>query len=158
MSGSRGTCASFAPVDAKRYDQHINHVFPNFTIRRCEACHRAGTYDVPDQSKSMPGVLSAIADVATWYEIVGGFAVENTAGRNIGTVPELVTGPASRACGGCHRARDINDDLAGNLASFNAHTEAGGTLVENDTADNEGTPVDDEVLYGVIEKIMSMFK
>ena len=144
------TFETFDPVLAKRYDQHTKHVFPNFTIRRCEACHMEGTYNVPDQTQSMPGVLAASDDVATWYELVGGLAVEDTAGRNIGTVPELVTGPASRACGGCHRARDINDDLAGNIASFNAHTAAGGTLEENDD--------DDAVLFGIIDKIMSMFE
>jgi hypothetical protein len=97
----------------------------------------AGTFNVPDQTKSMPGVLSASWDIAD---------------RNIGAVPEAVTGPASRACGGCHRARIINRDLAGDLASFNAHTEAGGTYVENvDTSA-------DTVLFGVIEKIMMMFE
>jgi OmcA/MtrC family decaheme c-type cytochrome len=123
------------PVLDARTDQHMLHTFPNFTIRNCEACHLDGTYNVPDQSKSMPGVLSkswAIAD------------------RNIGTVPEYVTGPASRACGGCHRVDLINPDLAGDLATFNAHTEAFGTLEEND---------DDElILYGIIDKIMSMFE
>jgi len=153
--------ATFDPVEALRYDEHIKHTFPNFTIRNCEACHvTAGasngaggtfpvTYNVPDQSKSMPGLLSGSDSVATWYDIVGGLAVENTAGRNIGTVPPYVTGPASRACGGCHRADLINSDLAGELAAFNAHTEAGGTLVEN---------TDNSVLYGIISKIMSMFE
>jgi len=140
----------FDPVLAKRYDQHINHTFPNFTIRNCEACHLDGTYNVPDQSKSMPGVLSASDSVATWYEIVDGLAVEDPAGRNIGTVPELVTGPASRACGGCHRADLINADLAGDLAAFNEHTKAGGTLAENDE--------EDTILFGIIDKIMGMFE
>jgi OmcA/MtrC family decaheme c-type cytochrome len=145
------TFETFDPVLAKRYDQHINHVFPNFTIRNCEACHLEDTYNVPDQSESMPGVLRASMDVVTWYELdANDLAVEDTAGRNIGTVPEYVVGPASRACGGCHRARDINDDLAGSLASFNAHTEAGGTLVVNDD--------EDLVLYGIIDKIMSLFE
>jgi OmcA/MtrC family decaheme c-type cytochrome len=146
----------FDPVLAKRYDQHIQHVFPNFTARNCEACHKSGTYNVPDQSKSMPGLLSAAQTIDNWYEMV------STAGnipstiavlkdeRNIGTVPEYVVGPASRACGGCHRARLINRDLAGDLASFNAHTEAGGTFVENDA--------EDTVLFGVIDKIMSLFE
>ncbi len=123
------------PVLDARTDQHMLHTFPNFTIRNCEACHLDGMYNVPDQAKSMPGVLSkswAIAD------------------RNIGTVPEYVTGPASRACGGCHRADLINPDLAGDLATFNAHTEAFGTLEENDD--------DDLILYGIIDKIMSMFE
>ena len=123
------------PVINARTEQHKLHTFPNFTIRNCEACHNDGTYNVPDQSKSMPGVLSQ-----SW----------NIADRNIGTVPEYVTGPASRACGGCHRADLINADLAGDLAALNAHTEAFGTLVENDD--------DDLVLYGIIDKIMSLFE
>jgi len=123
------------PVIDKRTEEHMQHTFPNFTIRNCEACHNPGVYNVPDQKKSMPGVLSASWDIAD---------------RNIGTVPEYVTGPASRACGGCHRADLINADLAGDLAAFNAHTEAFGTLAEND--DN------DAVLFGIIDKIMTLFE
>jgi hypothetical protein len=82
--------------------------------------------------------------------MVDGLAVEDSAGRNIGSIPEVVTGPASRACGGCHRADLINADLAGDLAAFNAHTEAGGTFVENDA--------EDTYLYGIIDKIMSLFE
>ena len=41
-------------------------------------------------------------------------------------------------------------DAAGELASFNAHTDAFGTLVENDP--------DDQILFGIIDKIMSMFE
>lgn len=145
------TFETFDPVFAARYDEHINHTFPNFTIKNCEACHLEGTYNVPEQSKSLPGVLSASDDPATWYEMVGGLAVEDPAGRNIsGSVPEFVTGPASRACGGCHRADLINADRAGDLAAFNAHTEAGGTFVENDA--------EDTILFGIIDKIMSLFE
>ena len=81
------------------------------------------------------GVLSASWDIAD---------------RNIGTVPEAVTGPASRACGGCHRARMTNRDLAGDLASFNAHTEAFGTYEDNDD--------EDMIVFGIIDKIMSLFE
>jgi OmcA/MtrC family decaheme c-type cytochrome len=123
------------PVETARNALHIEHAFPYFTAQACEACHVAGTYNVPDQSQSMPGVLSASWDIAD---------------RNIGTVPEAVTGPASRACGGCHRAELINEDKAGDLASFNAHTEAFGTYVENDA--------DDLTLYGIIDKIMTWFE
>jgi len=70
--------------------------------------------------------------------------------RNIGTLPEYVTGPASRACGACHRANMIIEDRAGDLASFNAHTDAFGTLEENDD--------EDLVLFGIIDKIMGMFQ
>jgi OmcA/MtrC family decaheme c-type cytochrome len=154
---------TFDPVFAKRYDTHIRHTFPNFTIRNCEACHvTAGdnngaggtfpvTYNVPDQAKSMPSLLSASDTVLTWYDIVDGLAVENPAGRNIGSVPSYVTGAASRACGGCHRARLIRDDAAGDLAAWNAHTEAFGTLLEN-------SEPDDAILYGVIDKIMGLFE
>jgi OmcA/MtrC family decaheme c-type cytochrome len=128
------------PVIDKRIEEHKLHTFPNFTIRNCESCHKDGTYNVPDQSKSMPGVLSK-----SW----------SIADRNIGTVPEYVTGPASRACGGCHRADLINADLAGDLAAFNAHTKAFGTLVSNEVDDPAD---DDQILYGIIDKIMSLFE
>ncbi|MGI9235490.1 MAG: multiheme c-type cytochrome [Woeseiaceae bacterium] len=145
------TFEEFDPVFAKRYDQHTKHVFPNFTIRNCEACHRDGTYNVPDQSESMPGLLSASDTVATFYSLdANDLAIEDPSGRNIGSVPEYVTGPASRACGACHRGRLINDDAAGDLASLNAHTEAFGTLAENDD--------DDAVTFGIIDKIMSFFE
>jgi OmcA/MtrC family decaheme c-type cytochrome len=172
--------APFDAVFAKRYDQHIKHVFPNFTIRNCEACHvSAGelvdpantsgprypvVYNVPDQSKSMPSLASASDKLDTWYEIVAGLnfsdpAVEDPFGRNIGDIPQYITGAASRACGGCHRARLIRDDAAGALGSFNAHTEAGGTLVDA-TDSNPDDTIDEtsEKLYGVIDKIMGFFE
>jgi hypothetical protein len=130
-------------VEVARTEQHLHHKFPYFTAMACEGCHVDGTYNVPDQAKSMPGVLAASDDVA---------------GRSIGTIPEYVTGPASRACGGCHRAVMINEDHAGELASFNAHTEAFGTYVKNDTEDDEGTPLDDEFLFGIIDTIMTWFE
>ena len=123
------------PVFNARNAQHKNHVFPYFTALACEGCHLPGTYNAPDQSKSMPGVVSASWDIED---------------RSIGTVPEYVTGPASRACGACHRANMIIDDRAGDLASFNAHTDAFGTLEENDD--------EDLILFGIIDKIMSMFE
>jgi len=160
---SNALVPGYDPVFAKRYDQHIKHVFPNFTINNCEACHvttpaNPVTYNVPDQSKSMPGVLSTSYDLLTWYGVypagdpLEGLTFEDPAGRNIsGNTPEYVTGPASRACGGCHRARLINQDEAGALASWNGHTQSFGTYSEND-------PDEDTVLFGVIDKIMSMFK
>jgi OmcA/MtrC family decaheme c-type cytochrome len=123
------------PVFDARNAQHKSHVFPYFTALACEGCHLPGTYNVPDQSKSMPGVLAASWDIND---------------RNIGTVPEVVTGPASRACGACHRANMIIEDRAGDLASFNAHTDAFGTLEENDD--------EDMILFGIIDKIMSLFQ
>ncbi len=123
------------PVEAMRYEHHIGHTFPNFTITNCEACHTAGVYNVPDQAESLFGLSSGSDDVMY---------------RNL-TVPRYITGPASRACGGCHRADLINENEFGKLAAFNAHTEMGGTLVDAD--DDDGT-----ILYGIIDKIMSMFQ
>jgi len=121
------------PVEKVKYEMHIEHVIPTFSIKNCEACHFEGTYDVPDQSKSLPGKLSA--------------ADEWDTDRSIGDIPSYVTGPASRACGACHRANFINEDEAGVLAVFNRHTKDFGYLVEDD----------DGVLDQVIEMIMSLF-
>ncbi len=129
------------PVEVKRFNAHTTHKFPFFTALACEGCHvddaLAGEvrYNVPDQSESMPGVSSTSDTVPD---------------RNIGAVPEYVTGPASRSCGSCHRAVMINNDHAGALASFNAHTDTFGTYVENDP--------DDAVVFGIIDKIMSWFE
>jgi hypothetical protein len=105
------------PVFAKRYYEDIEFKFPMFTIKNCEACHVEGVFNVPDQTESLPAVLSDSESNDTWT-------------RNIGYVPSYVVGPASKACGGCHRANLINEDDAGGLASFNQHTKQGGYLVE----------------------------
>ena len=111
------------------------------------------TYNVPDQSRSMPGLLSGTDTIATWYSLdADDLAVENKAGRNIGTYKPTVTGPASRACGACHRGRLINQDEAGALASFNAHTQMGGTYVLNENEDKTTN------LFDIIDKIMSLFE
>jgi len=130
------------PVEAKRYALHIEHTFPNFTIKNCESCHLEGVFDVPDQAESMPAILSA-ADIND-----AGPNGEDTWMRNIGAVPSYVVGPASKACGGCHRADIINEDLAGELAAFNQHTKAGGYL-----------EVDDDGVYdAIVAKIMGLFE
>jgi len=129
------------PVEAVRYDLHIEHTYPNFTIQNCESCHVEGAFEVPDQSKSLPGLLSASDSIETWD-------------RNIGNVPAYVTGPASRACGSCHRARLINEDKAGELVSFNQHTKQGGYLIEDGT---DEMSIND-ILMTVIDYIMALFK
>jgi hypothetical protein len=120
-----------------RYDHHVEHTDPNFTIKNCESCHNPGTDEVPDQSKSLPGLLSA-ADV--WET-----------DRNIGAVPADITGPGSRACGACHRAdlADlIDEDAAGHLAALDQHTKSNGYLVENAPG----------LLDLVVENVRSMFR
>jgi hypothetical protein len=121
------------PVETLHYEHHVEHTYPNFTIKNCESCHIEGMYDVPDQSKSLPGILSDSES-------------NDTIDRNIGYVPSYVTGPASRACGGCHRADLINEDEAGELISFNQHTRTGGYLVE------------DGDLAKIIDEIMANFE
>jgi len=130
------------PVEANIYGLHIEHVFPNFTIKNCEACHLEGVFNVPDQSQSLPAVLSA-SDVNK-----AGPDGSDTWHRNIGVVPSYIVGPASKACGGCHRAEIINEDLAGELASFNQHTRVGGYLVD----------AEDITWEEVVDEIMGMFK
>ncbi|MFO1077704.1 MAG: hypothetical protein U1E73_08255 [Planctomycetota bacterium] len=110
------------PVAALEAEEHVAHQFPNFTRLNCEACHVDATstrvpYNVPDQSKSMPGVLSGTDAVP---------------GRNIGSIPAQVTGPGARACGACHRADFINADDVGGLVAFMRHTKTNGYAVEND--------------------------
>jgi OmcA/MtrC family decaheme c-type cytochrome len=123
------------PVASMRYDHHVESTYPNFTLLNCESCHNPNTYEVPDQFRTLPGVLSA-AQTITGKD------------RAIGTVPSIVTGPGARACGSCHRAEMINEDAAGDLASFGAHTATFGFAIEN------GTGVFDEA----VAKIMAIFK
>jgi len=121
------------PVESVEYQHHIGSSFPRFGIMNCESCHKDGKYNVPNQSRSLPGVLS------------GTDAVE---GRNIGEIPPYVTGPAVRACGGCHRAQKINADDNGALGVLNAHFKTFGYLIE----DEEG------LWESVVAKIMAIFK
>ena len=72
FSGSgRGRCATSTTSSS---------TYPNFTILNCESCHNPGTYEVPDQAKSLPGVLSAADDGPA-------------ADRAIGAVPSYVDRP-----------------------------------------------------------------
>ena len=41
------------------YEHHIEFPFPTHGVTDCESCHVADTNNVPDQSKSLPGLLSA---------------------------------------------------------------------------------------------------
>jgi OmcA/MtrC family decaheme c-type cytochrome len=124
------------PVAAMHYEHHIEFPYPTHGATNCESCHVAGTNNVPDQSKSLPGLLSASDSVE---------------GRNIGDVPVYVSGPGSRACGGCHRAVIINEDEAGELVSFNQHTKQGGYLVE-------GGEDATSTLQKIIDEIMALFQ
>jgi OmcA/MtrC family decaheme c-type cytochrome len=123
-------------VESGFYDLHIEHTYPNFTIMNCESCHNAGTYNVPDQTRSLFGVLSASSSPLDGWN------------RNIGEVPSYITGPATRACGACHRTQVINEDNAGELAVLFGHWGSNGTLIE------AGDPPND--IYTVIGEIFSI--
>jgi OmcA/MtrC family decaheme c-type cytochrome len=126
------------PVQALKYEEHIGMPYPTHEIGNCESCHAAGTYDVPDQSMALPAILSASAQNDTWD-------------RKIGTVPSVVVGPATAACGGCHRADLINEDKAGGLAVLNKHFTQGGYEVP--AGDN---PTD--TWQNLTNQVMSLFK
>jgi OmcA/MtrC family decaheme c-type cytochrome len=126
------------PVEALHYEHHIGFPYPTHGTQNCESCHIEGTYNVPDQTKSLPGALSGSDSVEGWD-------------RNIGAVPLYITGPAARACGGCHRAELINEDEAVELMSFFQHTEQGGYLIEG----GDDYPV---ILGEVIDQIMALFE
>ncbi|MGR9052640.1 MAG: multiheme c-type cytochrome [Gammaproteobacteria bacterium] len=104
------------PVLAERFSMHIDHTFPNFTIKNCMACHNDGMFEPPRESISLPGILSG-SDPVT--------------GRNIGNIPSIVTGPGARACGACHRQHAINEDNLEDLNYINEHTKTNGYAIEN---------------------------
>jgi hypothetical protein len=121
------------------YDLKIESHFPTFDLTNCQSCHNEGKFNVPNQAKSLPGLLSASDD-----PLVGKT-------RAIHGVPMYITGPASRACGACHRAEWIKEDDAVALAAFNQHTRTNGYLIETNSDD----AVND--LYVVFDKIMAYF-
>jgi OmcA/MtrC family decaheme c-type cytochrome len=121
------------PVQALEYEDHTElFPYPTHGITDCESCHNEGMYNVPDQTKSLPAVLSA-SDSVDDREL---------------SVPSYITGPASRACGGCHRAVMINEGATSELMSFFSHTRTGGYLIESSS-----TTIDT-----VIDEIMAYFK
>jgi OmcA/MtrC family decaheme c-type cytochrome len=97
-------------VSVSRYNDHVEGNYPNFAgPLNCESCHYAGTYDVPDQTKSLPGVLSAMTPAATRTGLTYPY-------------PSMAVGPAARACGACHRAFAINESDGSKLGAFVGHT------------------------------------
>lgn len=80
-------------------------IFPMFTTTACEACHTAGNYDAPSQ--------------ADW----SGSSI------NSGSSDPVTVGPASRACGSCHRAQAIKDADTDKLDGVNGHTQTNGYRV-----------------------------
>jgi OmcA/MtrC family decaheme c-type cytochrome len=104
------------PVQAMHYEHHIEFPYPTHGTTNCESCHVAGSYEMPTELMALPAILSASAEITT-------------TDRAIGEIPSYVTGPASKACGGCHRAELINEDNVAELLSFNRHAKTAGYLV-----------------------------
>jgi OmcA/MtrC family decaheme c-type cytochrome len=121
-------------VEKMRYELHVASIFPNFTTLNCQSCHAAGTFGVSDQSKALPGQMSGSDN---WRK----------GERKIGDFPSYVTGPSSRACGGCHRADLIKKDDANGLASLNKHIASNGYMVENPR----------DLLDAIVKKVMALF-
>jgi len=128
------------PVAAMEYTDHTEMIFPRFDIQDCESCHKAGMYDVPNQAKSMPGVLSGTDSNATWT-------------RSMGSYPPSVTGPAVRACGGCHRTHKINEDDAAGMVVLMQHWKSFGYVVEASTDSTERRTLWETI----VAKIMALF-
>ncbi len=126
------------PVEKLEYEEHIQFPYPTHGRTNCESCHVAGAFNVPNQAKSLPGILSASE-------------ANETLVRNFAEVPSFVTGPATRACGGCHRATLINADDWGDFVALERHFTQGGYLVEAGEA-----PAD--TLNNVITRMMDFFK
>lgn len=111
------------PVAKLRYNDHVEGNYPNFAgPLNCESCHTAGKYNVPDQTRSLPSIISASR------------TLQAGSTRSIGVFPSQITGPAERACGGCHRAELINEDNAAGLSAFYAHTTVNGSSVFDTSA------------------------
>jgi hypothetical protein len=127
------------PRQAQKYATDVELPFPKHGITNCEACHNPGTYDVPSQAKTLPGIISASADTLKGKT------------RSISGVPSYVTGPASLACGSCHRATLINEDNAKGLTLFNQHIAKYGYMVP--AGDK---PLD--TLNSVWDQVMGLFK
>ena len=120
------------PAESVAYKHHISTDFPRFGILNCESCHIAGMYNVPNQARSMPGVLSPSDSVE---------------GRQIANIPAQVTGPAVRACGACHRAQAVNNDDSAQLAVLNQHFKTFGYALDDEA----------DLWESVVAKIMALF-
>jgi len=125
------------PVEALEYTHHVQSNFPTFGIENCRACHNAGKFNVPNQGLSLPGVLSN-TDFGTIRNIA---AIDN----------DVITGPATRACGACHRAEAIIANAgfgdAVKLANINSHMTTFGYMIKTPPA----------TILGVINQIFSTF-
>jgi OmcA/MtrC family decaheme c-type cytochrome len=116
-------------VEAYTYLEDTRFAFPTLGRTDCEACHMPNKFNVPDQSKSLPGLLSGSEFPIIFNNLEPEFP---NGQRQIQVVDAYITGPAARACGGCHRVNWINEDNAVDLLAFYNHTATNGYLILND--------------------------
>ena len=90
---------------------------------------------MPDQSKSLPALLSATDTLK---------GISNP----MGSYPAYVAGPAANACGSCHRSQKIVEEDAGGLSTVWSHWKQNGYLLEN-------APT---LWNAVVAKVMAPFK
>ncbi len=148
------------PVYAKRYAQHVEHGFPNFTIKNCEACHVAATSDRSRATTRLTRPSRCLASSRPPGTSPRAGSTSPPARRcrllrsgRSATSRRYVVGPSNRACGGCHRAVLINEDAEGELVSFNSHTAMGGYTVANGKT-SSGV----DYVYAMIERMMNFYK
>ena len=116
-------------VQAYTYLEDTRFAFPTLGRTNCEACHMPNKFNVPDQSKSLPGLLSGSEFPIIFNNLEPEFP---NGQRQIQVVDAYITGPAARACGGCHRVNWINEDNAVDLLAFYNHTATNGYLIPDD--------------------------
>jgi hypothetical protein len=71
--------------------------------------------------------------------------------RDIGGVPAYVTGPASKACGACHRAQAIVHDDESKLVALNQHIKQGSYLIEQQEGDDSIRDTWEKVVAQIME-------
>jgi OmcA/MtrC family decaheme c-type cytochrome len=141
------------PFAAFEYEEHTLSVYPNFSIQNCESCHNAGTYNPPAQNGSLPGLSSASWAFTGKTANIPAYV----AGPPVAGIPAVVTGPADRACGSCHRSTFINEDDALGLSLFNQHTAASGYRVTNVT-NTDPTKVGQSATAADLSKVIADLK
>ena len=120
-------------VESMYYDLKIESTFPTFGLTNCVACHKAGRFNVPDSSKSLPAALSGTDNVTLAF-----------AGWNRDILPLssiTITGAASMACGGCHKAEFIKEDNASELAAWNTKMVANGFMLDTGAYNSNYSPI-----------------
>jgi OmcA/MtrC family decaheme c-type cytochrome len=127
-----------------RWEEHVDSVYPNFSIQNCQSCHNAGTYDVPNPKASLPGLISGSTDaIASWPT------------RSVTGLKATVTDAASRACVSCHRVPALKEGNIGELNALEAHATTFGIFTMDADGVNPTAGADAKDLSKVIADLCS---